>query len=265
MKELARKRFRDFGIVLPMSWRAPQGPTATEQFRDAFAAKDRSVEPEPAGCLFRSATRNRLHVAAAVEMSKLIGDFLDGVCVAVCRAWATWQAQATMSGIVVNGPVAAGGRLSGPGWEQLILQHAPRAHEGEVRYSAAVAKVFGKSWALYEATVKVLGLPWYPSFVLAFGAAPPTANVPTPLATLAQVTTMLATRVQTEQLCAELGEPGANHHKEVFESLAHALEQCFSEWQKTTTVTRVMGQGPASPLGGPVVGGSASMSAGGMV
>ncbi|MGB1278101.1 MAG: hypothetical protein ACPG77_20310, partial [Nannocystaceae bacterium] len=185
-------------------------------------------------------------------MSRLIGDFLDGVCTALCRTWATWQAQATMSEIVVQGPIAVGGRLRGPDWESLMLHHAPKAHEGEVRYSAAFAKVFGKHWGEYEATVKVPGLPWYPGLAMAVGAAPPTANLPAPLVGLSQVTTMLATKAQTEQLCAEFGEPGAHLHGEVFESVAYAFEQCFWTWQKTTKMTQVMGQGPASPLGGPV-------------
>ena len=265
MKKLARQRFRDFGLVLPMDWRAPRGSAASQHFQNAFDPEEHDVKPEPAECLFRSATRNKLHVAAAVDISELIGEFLDGICVAVCKAWSTWQSQATMSEIIVNGPIASGGRLSGPGWADVIRQHAPKAHAIQQRYSETIAKVLGQSWQQYEATVKMPSLPLFPSLAIVFGAAPPTPNLPTPIGTFVQVTQMLSTKAQTAKLCADFREPGAHHHAEIFESIAYAVEHSFLRWQSETQATKIVAKGPASPLGGPVVGGSASMSAGGLV
>jgi hypothetical protein len=38
---------------------------------------------------------------------------IDGIAEAICAAWRHWQSLATLSGVVINGPVAAGAAASG--------------------------------------------------------------------------------------------------------------------------------------------------------
>src|SRR5688572_7916151 len=114
--------------------------------------------------------------------------FLDGIIEAICSAWATWQAAAAMVGVVINGPTATGGQIVGPPLTPLILAMGPKAKPQELKLTKAVANVIGTGWLTFTATVKVTGMPWYPSFAAVPGpVAPPTHNVPCPFAALTMV------------------------------------------------------------------------------
>src|SRR5262245_51286759 len=116
MKQLARLDFAQKGITVPVGWKQPQGK-AGEQYVKAFHPSELSHVPLPSPpALFRAATPNKYHVDAQKELSNNFGKFIDETCEAICHAWEAWQKAATPVGVIVNGPVAAGGNVVGPPW-----------------------------------------------------------------------------------------------------------------------------------------------------
>jgi hypothetical protein len=142
----------------------------------------------------------------------------------------------------------------------------------EAKYSNAIAQVIGTGWLSYTASIRVPGLPWYPAFAAFPGPmAPPTPNVPVPVAALTQVAVSVSKQALKGQMIGALADPEAFHHKELFESVADAFEKCFQIWQTATQVTNVLGTGPIPTFAppfvpvGPVVGGIGTMTPGGFV
>jgi hypothetical protein len=162
--------------------------------------------------------------------------------------------------------------VAGPPLTPLILASAPKASPNELKYSNAIAQAIGTGWLTYTATIKVPGLPWYPAFAAFPGpVAPPMPNIPVPVAALTQVPVSISKNVLKMQMIGLLGDPMAQHHKELFDCVADAFEKCFNVWQASTMVTNVLGMGPiptfAPPFvpAGPVLGGIANMPPGGFV
>jgi len=130
----------------------------------------------------------------------------------------------------------------------------------------------GTAWLQYQSSIKVPGLPWYPAFAaMPSPVAPPTPNVPVPVATLTQLTVPISKSVLKGQMIAQLGDPGAPHHRELFDAIADAFDKCFQLWRTSTMVTNVLGTGPVPSFAppfvpvGPVLGGIANMTPGGFV
>jgi hypothetical protein len=193
--------------------------------------------------------------------------FLDGISEAICSAWATWQAAATMVGIVINGPTASGGQIVGPPLTPLILAAGPKAKPQELKLTTAVANVIGTGWLTFTATVKVSGMPWYPAFAAIAGpVAPPMPNVPCPFAALTMVAGSVSGSVLKSQMLRIAGDSG---NGSLYDAIGDAFEKSFNVWKVTTMVTNVMGTGPVPTFAppyvpvGPVVGGVGTMRPGG--
>lgn len=270
MQQLARMQFRTFGIRVPSQAPLMNIPT---MYGRAFKLSEKVAIPEPIPPgLFLPDSTNKYHVDIQKKKNAQYGDFIDGICSAICSAWSQWQSMASMTGIMVNAVTASAGMVVGPPWMPLIMASAPKDSPMLLKYSNVVATVISNGWQQYQMTIKVPGLPWYPAFA-AFPSpvAPPMPNVPAPLVALTQVTASISKNVLKSQMIAQLGDPGAPHHKELFDSICDAFEKCFQLWQPTTMVTNVLGTGPvptfAPPFvpAGPVVGGVANMPPGGFV
>jgi hypothetical protein len=101
--------------------------------------------------------------------------------------------------------------------------------------------------------------------------APPVPNTPVPFATLTQVPTSISSAMMKQQMVAQLADPQAPFHKELFESITDAFEKSYNLWKVSTMVTQVMPTlapvptfaPPYVPVG-PVVGGVAAMLPGGL-
>jgi len=193
--------------------------------------------------------------------------FLEDITVAICSAWAAWQAAATLVGIVITGPVATGGQVIGPPLTPLILARGPKATPQEMKLTNAVANVIGTAWLSFTSTIKVTGMPWYPAFAAFPGpVAPPMPNVPCPVAALTMVTAPVSARVLKEQMLAVSGD---RSNENLFEAIADGFEKMVDVWKISTMVTNVLGTGaiptfapPYVPVG-PVVGGIGIMTPGG--
>jgi hypothetical protein len=271
MQNLAKLKFSTFALQAPTDWKQPQGDPDAQQFTDAFQASERAVPPDTmAPPLFIPPTPNKYHVDTQKQLNAKFGAFIDGICSAICSAWSTWQSTAMLTGVMVNAVTAAGGVVAGPPLLPLILASAPKATPSEIKYSMAVANAIGTGWLSYTASIKVPGLPWYPAFAaVPSPVAPPVPNTPVPVIALVQVTASVGAAMLKTQMSANLGDPMAPFHKELFESIADAFEKCFLIWQASTQVTQVMGFGavptfapPIVPVG-PVVAGMANMIPGG--
>lgn len=270
MRDLAKTQFRSFRIKVPNQ---PPKMNLPRTFDSAFKAGELSVAQMPMPpALFLPDSNNKYHVDTQKQMTENYGGFIDGVCGGICDAWAKWQSAATLVGVVINGPLAAGGNVLGPPLTPLILASAPSAKASEANFSNVIAKIIGTAWDTYAATLKVPGLPWYPAFAAFPGpVGPPMPNTPCPVAQMTQVITGISKAVLKAQMIAELAAPASPHHVELFDSIAHAFEACFRIWQSSTMVTNVLGMGPvpafAPPItpAGPVVGGLGNMTPGGFV
>jgi hypothetical protein len=201
--------------------------------------------------------------APSVDAEKFLGSISE----AICSAWATWQASATMVGVIINGPTAMGGQIVGPPLAPLILAMGPKAKPPELKLTTAFANTIGTAWLTFTATVKVAGLPWYPSFVAFPGpVAPPTPNIPCPFAALTMVAVSVSASALKSKMVAMSGHLG---NEGLCDAMGDAFEKTFNIWKVSTMVTNVLGTGPVPTFAppyvpvGPVVGGIGTMVPGG--
>jgi hypothetical protein len=273
MQNFARLKFASFQITVPQDWKGPSGYPAAQQYDDAFKPDEKNTAPDTgAPPLFLPASPNKYHTDAQKMHVEKIGTFIDGICSAICSAWGTWQSTATLVGVVISGPVATAGQVVGPPWTPLILASGPKDTPSLMKYTNVVANVLGAAWLAYTATIKVPGMPWYPSFAaVPSPVGPPTPNVPVPLSALTQVTSALDPAALKSQMVGMLADPTAPFHVNLFEAIADAFDKCFKIWQPSTMVTNVLGTGPVPTFAppfvpvGPVVGGVGTMTPGGFV
>lgn len=270
VQQLARLKFTSFAIKVPTDWKNPQGDPAADHYGRAFKLSEKVTAPG-APPLFQPATMNKYHTDTQKKLIDQYGKYIDGVCSAICSAWSQWQSTATMVGITINAAMAAAGQIVGPPLTPLILASAPKSTPAEMKYSNVIANVIGTAWQTFTATVKVPGLPWYPAYVaVPSPMAPPTPNTPVPFALLTQVPVSISMNVMKGQMISQLGDPRAQFHKELFESICDAFEKTYNLWKVSTMVTKVMPTlapvptfaPPYVPVG-PVVGGIATMLPGG--
>jgi hypothetical protein len=267
MQQLARAKFMSFGLKVPANW---QAPADQDQYDRAFQASEKNTSPG-APPLFQPASMNKYHTDSQKMHIAKIGGFIDGICSAICSAWSQWQAAATMTGIVVVGPVASVGQVVGLPLQPLILASAPKGSPMELKYTNVIATVISTAWLSFTATIKIPGLTLFPLFAAFPGPmAPPTANIPVPFATLTKVETSISASVMKSQMVSQLADPQAPFHGELFEAVCEAFETSYKAWMAATQVTQVMGMGAVATFVPPLfppgpVAGTAMMKPGGFV
>ena len=174
--------------------------------------------------------------------------------------------EAKLMGVVVTTSMAMGGQVvstiqMGP----MIIAQGPKSSPMEMKYTKAIADAFSLQWNLWTLGIKVAGLPWYPPYLspLPPGPAPPAPNVPCPLKTISTASVALSKNALKPLMIANLGDPRAPYHKELFDAIAHAIEQALLSYESTTMVKNVMPI--AAAVGFPVgpVAGVANMIPGG--
>jgi hypothetical protein len=159
-----------------------------------------------------------------------------------------------MVGVVIVGPVATGGQIMPVPWLPTIVGSAPSSSPQELKYSQAVAMTISNAWLAFTATLKIPGLPLYPAWALVPAPSlPPTPNqVPCAFSLLsgAAEPPTLSTQTLKGQMVAALGDPQAPFHKELFESISFAFEQCYNVWMGTTMLNNIIGAGvgPGTPI-----------------
>jgi hypothetical protein len=255
VQQLARSKFTSFNLKVPPDWRDPAG-AAGDHYSQAFKPEEKATSPGMPP-MFQPASLNQYHTDTQKMLIAKYGEFIDGICSAICSGWSQWQSAATLVGVVIAGQMASGGQIVGPPLTPLIMASAPKSSPMLLKYSSAVATVIGTAWLTFTATVKLAGMPWYPLFnALPTPVAPPTPNLPCPFGALVQVPVSISASVLKAQMIAQFGDPTAPYSSELFESIADAFEKTYNAWKGTTMVTNVIGTGsggtPVSPL--PCVG-----------
>jgi hypothetical protein len=264
MKQLARAKFMSFALKVPTNWQQPSGDPGAQHFSKAIKDNEKTTAPGTPP-LFIPASLIKQHTDTQKMLIGKIGGFMDGAIAAICSAWGQWQTAASMVGFVVAGPVVSVGQIVGPPLAPLILATAPKASPMEMKYSNAIANAIGTAWLTFTATVKSAGLPFYPAYAaVPTPVAPPMPNVPVPFAMLTQVPASISANMLKMSMVGLLGDPTAPYHKEMFESIGTAFEQCYNIWKISTMVTNVIaiasGGTPITPI--PAVG-TATMIPGG--
>lgn len=209
-----------------------------------------------------------LTLPAGVDRNRLV-TYVNGICSAIGRAWNLWQSQASLTQVSINGPLASGGKLVGPGLEAFILSSAPPGWES---YSRPIAAGIHNQWTSFQREVRVPNLPWYPAFAAFPGPyAPPMPNVPCPLAALsAQATRFMKESDIATAIINKFGNPKPSCANEVAKVVAAGVEKALFPWLSSTMVTRVMGKGPIPTFAppyvpvGPVAGGTGDNLPGGL-
>ena len=269
MQQLARLKFTSFNLKVPKDWRDPSGGDAGDHYSRAFKPDEKASTPGMPP-LLQPASLNKYHTDTQKMHVAKVGKFIDDTCSAICSAWSQWQSMATMVGVVITAITASVGQVVGPPWTPLILASAPKASPMELKYSNVIATVIGTAWLTYTATIKIPGMPWYPAFAaVPSPVAPPSPNVPCPVAALTQVDPQ-AELLKT-QMVGQLADPMAPFHAELFEAIIDGFMKCLTLWKASTMVTNVLGTGPVPTFAppyvpvGPVVGGVGTMTPGGFV
>ncbi|MCB9739015.1 MAG: hypothetical protein H6747_07090 [Deltaproteobacteria bacterium] len=256
LKQLVKAAFKAHAIALPTDWKQPSGDPDGKQYVDAFKMGEHAVPFSPT-MLFIPATPNKFHVDAAKKSHNEFEAYIDGICDAICNAWNIWRAQAKFQNLKVMAVSAIGapGCLKGPKLENLIMMTAPKSKPAELDYSKAIAKHLSKAWAQWQDGVAVPGLPWYPAFAAFPGPqAPPMPNIPTPLIACPSTGMAEMTPAKLKKgMCDALGDSGAMHHKELFDSVAKGVAAVFIQWLGTQQVMNVLGKGPIPTFAPPFV------------
>lgn len=197
--------------------------------------------------------------------------YLDAISVALSRAIDVWRSQATLVDVVITGPIATGGKFSGPPLGGLIRGFAPAG--AWEPYTRAVADGIQTQMRSFEGTVVVPGLPWYPSYAaLPMPVAPPMPNVPCPLVMLAPAAPqLLGENAISAAIMQHYGKPRPPCADEVAKAIGRGFSLALGPWLSSTVVVGCMGSGrvptfapPYVPVGA-VVGGRGTMAAGGLV
>lgn len=262
-KQLVRLKFMSFQLKVPFNWQHPVGD-ALQAYNTAFKDNEKSVPPgfPP---LFLPATMNKVHVDTQKMHIDKIGTFIDDMVDSICSAWSMWQSTASLTGVMVMGPVATMGSIVAPPIDGLILTNmTPKATSPMLmKYAKAIAKAIGTGWSTWQTSFKIPGLPMFPAFAAwALAVAPPMPSIPFPLLAMTQVSTMLGMQALKAAMIQELSDVEAPFHAKLFEAFADGFEKTFMLWQASTLVTNILGTGPvptwAPPLVpmGPVVGGT---------
>lgn len=192
------------------------------------------------------------------------------LCDAICSAHDLWRNGAHFDGIQIHGPTATGGRLVGPplldslrmGLRSQGTSSAPR------EVAEAVAVGLGEQWTRFADSVRIPGLAWYPSFAAFPGPmAPPTPNVPMPLAACTMDRAALSARALEQAITRARRSPTGDEPR-LFTALATAFALVVDTWLPSQLITNALGTGPvpsfappASPVG-PVVAGHVIASPG---
>jgi hypothetical protein len=210
----------------------------------------------------------QMSLPAGADRDRLNG-FITGIGNAIGNAIQTWQSQASLVDVTINGPIATGGKLNGPPLQALILARKPASLD---EYTVPVSAGVHNAFASFQREVRVPGLPWYPAFAAFPGPiAPPMPNVPAPLMTLCGTAVRFLKEGDIASAVIQKYPRAAPAcANEVAKAVAAGLEKALFPWLSGTLVMNVMGGGPIPGFAppyvpvGPVVNGRGNMPPGGL-
>lgn len=297
MKLNARTRFQQFKMTLPSAAQSatmepaallgnagsglralPQAagnaalrtPAAAGGLRAAQAPAKVIPTTVPPG-LFLAASSGKQDVDLQAAANNEYELFIDQMCLAMASAFDCWRKTALFQGVMINGPIAVGGSITGPSFADFLKPSAPKQglFGKALTHGDALASAIGEAWRQTCLQVRVPGLSWYPMFAAYPGPqAPPTPNLPTPAAALGFNKAFLNATMVKEQALRSLSGTPVFAAGELFTALCTGFESTIDLWLPSQMITNVLGMGPVPTFAppyvpaGPVVGGSVIVSPG---
>lgn len=271
MKKLARDQFASFQLRLPLGWKAPSGDPDAAHYRDALKPEEKNTQGVMGQALVLPQSMVKAHTDAQKMVHAKFGSFMDGIMDAVQQGWQAWQLDAKMAGFVVTLNMVMGGVVASTvPLAQLILAAGPKSTPQELKYTKAVADVFATQMALYGLglVIKPPGLPLLPGFIAPMPTGPalhPGPSMPMPLKMFSNASMVMSKNVTKPMMIAALGDPRAPMHVELFDAIAHSIEETHKTWELNTKISNVMPLAVAAGFPAGPVAGSAIMPPGGFV
>ena len=91
MQQLARLKFTSFNLKVPTrTGRTRVAIRTAKHYGDAFKPAEKTTAPGVPP-LVQPASLNKYHTDTQKMHIDKIGEFIDGICSAICSAWGTWQ------------------------------------------------------------------------------------------------------------------------------------------------------------------------------
>jgi hypothetical protein len=200
------------------------------------------------------ATRFRSFPVGA-KPSREYSNYIIAICRAIAVAHEHWRQAASLTGLQINGVTAFGGRFTGPSLADIINTRGPlQGLSGHAMlYTKAIGDGLAASWNEWQQSVRVPGLPWYPSFAaVPSRQAAPVPNVPTALSKLTWHPLTLTPDNLTLSIKKKLAKPGPAS-EELFTSVATGFSKAVAAWIASQVVTGVLGRGPVPTYSPPYV------------
>ena len=179
----------------------------------------------------------------------------------------SWSASASVSGVIINGPVAIGasGCVSGPSLGSYMMGSLSGLPPFDFQIAEAAAAGIDACWSRMQASISVPGLPWYPLFANYPGrVAPPIPNVPTPLsASVGNINAISSGALGNAMRSQYSGNHPDRLGETLLDAIAFQVSNSFLAWVMSASFRNVLGSGtvptfaPPAVLCGPVVNGSA--------
>jgi hypothetical protein len=255
---------------VPTNWKDPQG-AAADHYSKAFKPAEKAGIPAIPP-LFQPATLNKYHTDTQKMHVAKIGGFMDKMCDAIQGALDQWQKAATMTGVMITGPVASMGVIPPMPLMPLIMASAPKETPQLLKFSTTIATVISNAWMQFTTSIKIPGLPLFPAFAMFPGPmAPPMPSLPVPFAALTKVDMPIKCSTMKPMMVAQHGDPTAPYAENIFEAICDGFEKVYMIWMAATQVMNIQGFGPIPTFlppfvpAGPVVGGTGMMAPGGFM
>jgi len=217
-------------------------------------AQVRPPSPPPLPNLPRQAPAQQpVQQQDAANWAQVLNAVSDGVKTGV----EGWKLQARMDGVSIMAASAIGGRVLGPELLPLMRQ-SQRVNQlqGQQRADAeAFLAAVSDSWGAWQRSLNVPALPWYPAFAaFPLAVAPPTPNVPMPIATLAQDPRPFAPPSLSSAIRSRLGSRGSAPGAEsAVNRFATAFSAAMTAWTAESQIMLVLGKGPVPSFAPPYV------------
>ena len=257
------------GVGQPPSWVAGGGPAQGAGARSAGAGQVGSAGGAGAGATTGQASSGSavssmggmlagMRSASKIPGGRPEGDswevqvnaYIDHLCSKIGAAHEEWRRLAHLEGVLIQATMAIGGRVIGPDIGALLMASPPIATTATEPFTAPIARGLAATWRRFELSIRVPGLPWYPSFAAVHGPqAPPTPNMPTPLSALTSPGQLWVAGLKADmQGQLSVRRP---YSDELFDAVATGVVEAFDDWLPRQHIVNVMGFGPVPSFSPP--------------
>lgn len=252
MHELVRNQFVSFKLKVPPDWQEPMAGSQLELHYKQFAFKPADLVTTPGlpgkPSLFGASSVNQMHTAAQKMLIAKFDEFMEHTTKQICDVWSKWQASATITNVVVNGPVAMGGQLVGPPLLPMLLGQVP-VHQMMAKYYTVVSTVISTAWQQFISSVKIPSLPLYPQLAAFPGPmVPPMPNpVQVPFAALTQAQNFLSKTVLKSAMIASLAHKEEEFKERIERTLMDVKSKVASRMPTLPSMNNSWMQTPRLP------------------